>query len=87
LAPQWHEPTQSKRQECWLDCSNCGSSRFTAGDYDLYVGWGINPFAGDMREFRIWDRARSQAEVGRDFNRVLTGNEPSTEPTSEYKQK
>ena len=59
-----------------LEARKDGSSRFTPGEYDLYVGWGINPFAGEVREFRVWNRARTAAEIKRDMNRVLYGNEP-----------
>src|SRR5438477_13357 len=34
-----------------VEAQKDGSSRFTAGDYDLYVGWGINPVAGEILEF------------------------------------
>jgi hypothetical protein len=54
----------------WLQTS-CSSG----ADYDLFVGWGINPFGGEVREFRVWDRARTQVEIQRDLNSVLNGSE------------
>ena len=84
LVGQWHHfaLVASRRQSGMAIYRNAieqarkqGSSHFVAGDYDLFVGWGINPFGGEVREFRVWDRARTQVEIQRDLNSVLNGSE------------
>jgi hypothetical protein len=56
-----------------------------AGDYqgsgDLYIGrtsWGslADHFGGLIDEVRIWNVARTQAEIQMDMHRALTGDEP-----------
>lgn len=43
------------------------------GDYLLEFGLS---FVGEMAEVRIWNKARSQAEIQADMNRTLNGTEP-----------
>ncbi len=42
----------------------------------LVLGKGVMPFHGLIDEVRIWNVARSQAEIWADLHRTLTGSEP-----------
>lgn len=49
-------------------------------DHQLVLGWsgipGIEYFSGEIDEVRVWSTARSQAEIGYNYYRRLTGAEP-----------
>ncbi len=45
---------------------------FERGDYAFELG---NSFVGQLHEFRIWNKARSQAEIQGDMNHALSGSE------------
>lgn len=49
-----------------------------AGDFRIACDfWGTGEtFKGTLGEFRIWNKARTQAEIQGDMNKTLTGNEP-----------
>ncbi len=53
--------------------SNFSASGFTRGQYDLVLGFN---FFGDMHDFRVWNKARTQAEIQNDMHHVLSGQEP-----------
>ena len=48
--------------------------------HQLNIGWtgfpGLEYFAGEIDEVRIWNTARTQAEIGFNYYRRLTGSEP-----------
>jgi len=56
--------------------SNYGSSSYpfqiAAGVWD---GGNKQPFSGQIAEVRVWNKARTQAEIQADMNKTLTGNE------------
>jgi len=45
---------------------------------DLFMGYRTDVrLYGELDEFRIWNKARTQAEIARDMRHPLTGNEPN----------
>ena len=82
----WHHWTfvasQSANAMCiyrngMLETNKTGSQVFTPGAYDLLLG-GLSTFCtgGQMDEFRIWNVARSAAEIQDGMRHPLTGAEP-----------
>lgn len=57
-----------------LEVSKNQSSPFTPGTYNLLIG---ALTAGQIADFRIWNRARAAAEIQADMNRRLVGNGPN----------
>ena len=49
-------------------------------NHQLYIGWsgfpGVEYFVGEIDEVRVWNTVRSQAEIGFNYYRRLTGSEP-----------
>ena len=59
-----------------LEAQKLGMTPFVRGDYDLCLGNnGVNFFKGRLDEFRIWNVARSQAEIQAHMNHPLIGTE------------
>lgn len=59
-----------------LEASKTGAVARTAGTNDLVLGRvAAAYFAGELDEFRIWNLARAAAEIARDRNVRLAGNE------------
>ncbi len=58
--------------------SKVGAAPFVRGAYDLVLGRNTSawPLDAELDEFRVWSVARSGADILRDFNRRLQGNEP-----------
>ncbi len=61
-----------------LDASNTTPGTFVRGAYDLYLGNNGVPhhFVGVLDEFRIWNVARSQAQIQASMKGSVNGNEP-----------
>jgi hypothetical protein len=55
-----------------------GMTPFVRGTYDLDIGGGSNYFSynGGLDDFRVWNVARTQADIQSDFDVTLTGSEP-----------
>jgi hypothetical protein len=53
-----------------------GVSAYKPGDHDLYVGCGRFPFNGDIREFRVWSKVRSQREIQQEMEKTLNATTP-----------
>jgi len=61
-----------------LEAQKAGTSFFTRGNVDLYIGVGASGptgYRGLIDEVRIWNRARTQREIQRDLHATLLGNE------------
>ncbi len=55
-------------------CANqSGMTPFVPGSYELRIGSGT--YHGGLDEFRVWNSARSQADIQSALNHPLTGNE------------
>jgi hypothetical protein len=54
-----------------LEASKNGRSFLRSGQYSLYVGGDATPFPGRLCEFRLWDHARSVAEIQGELHRVV----------------
>lgn len=61
-----------------LEAEQSGMSPFTQGNYGLRIGSlaSGNYFAGRIDEFRVWNVARSPAEIAANYTGTLSGNEP-----------
>lgn len=60
-----------------LEAQKVGAGQFTPGNYDLLLGRsGTVYFGGELDEFRIWNVARTEAQIQADTSGSLTGNEP-----------
>ncbi|GIV10350.1 MAG: hypothetical protein KatS3mg019_2441 [Fimbriimonadales bacterium] len=61
-----------------LEAQKSGTTSFTRGNLDLYIGFGASGFTGYrglIDEVRIWNRARTQREIQRDMHATLVGAE------------
>lgn len=59
-----------------LEAQAATASTFTVGARDLVIGrLGAINLDGELDEFRIWNAARDGADIQRDYNRRLVGNE------------
>ncbi|MHA2100909.1 MAG: LamG-like jellyroll fold domain-containing protein [Candidatus Kariarchaeaceae archaeon] len=57
-----------------LDISETGHDAYQHTD-TLYIGGGWGYFNGQIDEFRIWNKARTQTEIQADMNYEITGTE------------
>ncbi len=63
-----------------LLATKTGMTPFVRGNYELDLGGaGVNGmgFNGYLDEFRVWNTARSQAQIQANFTNTLAGNEPN----------
>ena len=58
-----------------LIASKTGMSPFVRGSFELRIGGPGFPYNGRLDEFRIWNTARSQAQIQASLGAPLTGNE------------
>ncbi len=58
-----------------LYATKSGMTPFVRGNYSLQIGGPGFPYHGSLDEFRVWNTARSQAQILADFGAPLTGNE------------
>jgi hypothetical protein len=59
-----------------LFATNAGMTPFVPGSYELRIGGNTSYFFnGQLAEFRVWNVARTQAQIQSDLGRTLTGNE------------
>jgi signal transduction histidine kinase/ligand-binding sensor domain-containing protein/CheY-like chemotaxis protein/protocatechuate 3,4-dioxygenase beta subunit len=62
-----------------LEAQKTGASRFSPTNLDLVLGGGMSPdsgFEGQFDEFRVWNTARSEAQIRECLYRKLSGQEP-----------
>ena len=60
-----------------LEAEKVGAGQFTRGTHDLVLGNnGPYFFAGELDDFRVWNVARSQAEIAGGLRQPITGSEP-----------
>ena len=58
-----------------LCATKSGMTPFARGNYSLQIGGPGFPYHGSLDEFRVWNTARSQAQILADMNSPLVGNE------------
>ncbi len=59
-----------------LFATNAGMTPFVRGSYELRIGGNISYFFnGQLDDFRVWNVARTQAQIQSDLDTPLTGNE------------
>ena len=58
-----------------LCATKSGMTPFVRGNYTLQIGGTNFPYHGRLDEFRIWNIARSQAQIQANLGKPLTGGE------------
>ncbi len=58
-----------------LCATKSGMTPFVRGSYTLQIGGPGFPYHGAIDDFRVWNNARSQAQILADLNTPLTGSE------------
>ena len=58
-----------------LYATKSGMTLYVRGNYSLQIGGPGFPYQGRLDEFRVWNSARSQAQILADMNSPLAGNE------------